>query len=287
MKIVVCIKQIKYLCYPIGIFNSDDHLDRDTSALMINPYDEFAIEEAIRIKDKGANCEIIVLTLGYKETEVALRYAFAFGADRMIRINYESFDPWITSVILARVINKLDAKIVLCGKKAIDNNGNQVVQSMAELLKCQMVAGVVKINIFPETNNAIVERKIGRGNRQVIDCKLPAVFGVDKGINKPRYPTLTNRHLAEAKNVEIVDVDTLKISLSEMRDLTKSMTVEPPRPNPKNIFTPDSKLSASERMKQIMTGTSEKKQGKLFDGKASNTSDEIIEILVKENVIKK
>ena len=93
---------------------------------MLNPYDEIAVEESIRIKEKFNDCEVVVITVGPSFCDKILRYSFAMGIDKMIRIDIDTFDPWVTASALAFVIKQLNYDLVMCGKKAIDNNAGQV-----------------------------------------------------------------------------------------------------------------------------------------------------------------
>jgi len=218
VRVVVCIKQISYVYHPIAINSSGGHIDQEKMVFMLNPYDEIAVEEAIKIKKNLSNCEVIVITVGPRRAEEALRYAFAMGADKMIRINYESSDSWLISLALAKIIKDLSYDLILCGKKTIDNNGNQAGSFIAELLHIPQVSGIVRLEILPEKKKAIVERYLVKGDRQVVECNLPALFTVENGINDPRYPSLPNRLLSEKKNIEVIDLTSLGLIIDQEMD---------------------------------------------------------------------
>jgi len=285
MRVVVCIKQISYVYHPIAINSSGGHIDPEKMVFMLNPYDEIAVEEAISIKGDLSNCEVIVITVGPPRAEEALRYAFAMGADEMIRINYEGSDSWLISLALVKIIKDLSCDIILTGKKAIDDNGNRVGSSIAELLDIPQVSGIVGLEILPEKKKAIVERYLGKGDRQVVECSLPALFTAENGINDPRYPSLPNRLLSEKKDIEVIDLTSLGLRIDKEMDLTKFMTFLPPRPKPKKLFTPDSNLSASERMKLIMSGGFNEKKSDLLEGKAEDVANKVIEVLDQEKLL--
>jgi electron transfer flavoprotein beta subunit len=285
MRVVVCIKQIGYVYHPIAINETRGHIDPEKMVFMLNPYDEIAVEEAIKIKENFNNCEVVIVTVGPPRAEEALRYAFAMGADKMIRIDYESCDSWLISMALAKIIKDLRCNLILCGKKAIDNNGNQVGSFIAELLDIPQVSGIVGLEILTGKKKAVIDRYLGKGDRQVVECNLPALFTVENGLNDPRYPSLPNRLLAEKKNIEVIDLNCLELCVDQGIDLTKFMTFSAPRPKPKKLFTPDSNLSASERMKLIMSGGFNEKKSDLLEGKAEHIANKIIQILTQEKLL--
>ena len=223
MKVVVCIKEIGYVYYPLALSTSGDKIDPEKMVFMLNPYDEIAVEEAVRIKERHRDCEVLLITVGPPSSERALRYSFALGGDRMIRIDFESFDPWTISVILAEVIRDLKYDIVLCGKKALDNNAGVVGSYMAELLGIPQVSGIVRLEIQPEMNKAVVHRYLGRGDRQAVECSLPALFTMENGLNEPRYPSLANRLSAETEQIEVIAPSSLSLGIDREIELTKYM----------------------------------------------------------------
>jgi electron transfer flavoprotein beta subunit len=110
------------------------------------------------------------------------------------------------------------------------------------------------LELLPQQKKAVADRYLGRGDRQVVECSLPALFTVEKGLNDPRYPSLANRLSAEREDIEVIEPASLGFSTDNDMDLTRYMTLSPPRPKPRKIFTPESNLSASERMRLLMSG---------------------------------
>lgn len=286
MRIIVCIKQTGYICHPIAIDRKGGEIDHEKMVYMINPCDEAAMEEAIRIKHRFPGTEVIALTLGPPRVEDALRYAFAFGADKMIHVVGQTHDSLTTATVLAKVIEGLGFDIILCGKKAIDSNACMVGSFLAELLDIGHTTGIVKLDVFPEKKKAIVERSIGRGDREQIECILPALFTVEKGINDPRYPTLPGRLRAEKEGIERIEMASLNMQINLESDLGVSISLSPPRPKPKKVFTPDSQLSASERRRLIMSGGGKTaKKGELIEGTSEEVAKIIVDVLIKEKII--
>jgi electron transfer flavoprotein beta subunit len=285
MKVIVCIKQIGYICHPIAIDRRGGDVDPGKIVYMLNPYDELAMEEAIRIKDRFQGTEVVVLTMGPPRAEEALRYAFSFGADKMIRIDSANLNPWHTSSVLAKAIDRLGYDIILCGKKAIDSNDSMVGSFIAESLDIAQVTAVVKLDVFPDKKEAIVERSVGRGDREVIECGLPALFTVEKGINDPRYPTLPNRLRSETADVERMEMASLGMEFDLDLGSNQSINFSPPRPKPKKVFSPDSGLSAGERRRLLMSGGKKAKEGDLIEGAPDKAAEVIMNILIQEKMV--
>ena len=285
MKIVVCVKQVGYIYHSLAIDVKGAEIDPEKMVFMLNPYDEIAVEEAIRIKERLSNCEVIIITTGSSKSEEALRYSFAFGADRMIRIEDQNFGCWSTAMVLAEVIKDLDYDLILCGKKSIDTNGNNVASFLAELLDIPQVSGIVRLETLVQEKKAIVDRYLGRGDREVVECDLPALFTVENGLNNPRYPSLPHRISAEKEKIEVLNLRSLGVNLDQEMDLTEFMSLSPPRPKPKKRFTPDSNLSAGERMRLIMSGGVSEKKSDLLEGKSEDIADRIVEVLIQEKIL--
>ncbi len=285
MKVVVCIKQVAYVYHPIAFDRSEGRIDPDKVVFMLNPYDEIAVEEAVRIKEKLSDCDVIIITAGPPQTEQTLRYSCALGADKMVRIDCENLGPWSTAVVLGKAIEAIQCDVLLLGKKAIDENRCQVGSFLAEILDIPQVSGIVRLEVSSETRRAVVERYLGKGNRQVVECTLPALFTVEKGLNEPRYPSLPNRLSAERAEIEVIELSSLGFRLDQELDLTEWMTFSPPRPKPKKLFTPDSSLSASDRMKLIMSGGMADKQTNLLEGRAEDIAKNVVDFLVRERIV--
>ena len=156
---------------------------------------------------------------------------------------------------------------------------------MAELLGIPQVSGIVRLEIQPEMNKAVVHRYLGRGDRQAVECSLPALFTMENGLNEPRYPSLANRLSAETEQIEVIAPSSLSLGIDREIELTKYMRLSAPRPKPKKVFTPESTLSASERMKLIMTGGKAEKKSGLVEGDVKDIVDKVFEVLVQEDIV--
>ncbi len=286
MRIVVCIKQIGHICHPIGIDRKGGVIEPEKMIYMLNPYDEVAMEEAIRIKEKFPGTEVIALTLGPSRSEEVLRYSSALGADSMIRVNGDPTDPRTTATLLAKVIADMGCDIILCGKKAMDTNGGMVGSFLAEILDIGQTTGILKLYVDPKKRTALVERSIGRGDRELIECSLPALFTVERGMNEPRYPTLPHRLRSEKQKITRIEANSLTVAFDTESGLGGLPTLDPPRPKPKKVFTPDSQLSASERMRLIMSGGGRAaKKGDLIEGAPEKAAEAIMSVLIQEKMV--
>jgi electron transfer flavoprotein beta subunit len=286
MKIVVCIKQVGYIYDPTAIDLSTGEIDSEKMVSILNPYDEVAVEEAIKIKETVDDCEVVIITAGQPDAEKALRYAYAMGGDRMVRIDYESSDPWKIALILASAIEKTGCDLVLCGKKAIDSNGGQVGSFIAELLRVPQISGIVGLDLFAEQGKALVERYLGKGDKEEMECRLPALFTAEMGLNDPRYPTLSNRLAAEKAEIEALNPATLEVISDEEENRTELMQFSQPRPKTRKVFTPDSSLSGADRLKQMMSGGSTDEATDILEGPVDQLAGHIAEFIIQEQVLK-
>ncbi len=199
MNIVVCMKQTFDTEAKIAI-DSNGRINRQGVSLIMNPYDEFAVEEALRIKEKLGG-EVTVVTVGGQETQDALRQALAMGADRAVLVDpgLEETDEFTTATILAKAISGLKYDIILGGFRAIDDGSSQVTGRVAEILGLPVVNMVVKLEFAD--GKAVATSEI-EGGSQVIEVALPAVFTAQKGLNEPRYPSMKGIMQAKKKPME-------------------------------------------------------------------------------------
>ena len=285
MRVVVFVKQVAYIYYPIAIESHGTDFDPEKMVYMLNPYDEMAMEAAAGIKEKFYGSEVLVVTAGPARSDKALRYALAFCGDKMIRINLEHMDPWTTAAALAQSVRGYKFDIILCGQKAIDTNDNLVGGFVAELLDIAQVSGVMRLEPQPDQRMVTVERNLGKGDREIIECQLPALFCMEKGANDPRYPSLPNRLRAEECEIELMEFDDAAFRLQGRKISCEPSDFGPPRPKPKKVFTPDSQLSAQERTRLIMSGRAGAKKMHLLAGGPEDLADKIADVLSKEGFI--
>jgi electron transfer flavoprotein beta subunit len=192
---------------------------------IINPYDEYAIEEAIQLKDKHDG-EVTVITVGGEDAEKELRTALAMGADKAILVNteddLEGGDEFTTAKILAQFFKKNNFDIILGGNVAIDGGSGQVGPRLAELLDIPYVTTITKLTINGET--ATVERDV-EGDSEVIEVKLPVLVTAQQGLNEPRYPSLPGIMKAKKKPLEELEINDLDLEEDDVEAKTKVLEV--------------------------------------------------------------
>ncbi len=290
IRILVCLKQVAYLYSRIGI-HSKGKIDPDGLVHIVNPYDEVALEEALRIRQGADQAEVILISMGPPRVEAALKYGLAMGADRAIHVcdeRLENLDPWVKSKALVKVIETQGFDLILFGKKAIDDNGGVLGGFVAEWLNLPYVSSVTEIVLTADRKRARMHQVLARGNRQLIECDLPALLSVERGVTRPRYPTLMGRLIASRKEISKVDLLEVGIgSLTVFETAMKAPKLSISRPKPKKIFTPDSSLSAEERIKLMMSGGLTEKKSSFAKGSSQELAQQFISFVDENRILRK
>ena len=200
MNIVVCINHVPDTETKIRVAPDGATIDRTGVNFMLSPYDEIAVEEGLRIRDRFKG-EVTVISLGPEANKETLRKALAMGADKAVLLRDDGVrDSFATASGLAAEIKGRAPDVVLFGKQSIDYDDAQVGTLVAEILSLPSVAVVVKLEI-QEGGRVVCEREI-EGGHEVVHTKLPAVFLAQKGLNDPRYPSLKGIMAAKSKPIE-------------------------------------------------------------------------------------
>jgi electron transfer flavoprotein beta subunit len=197
---VVCVKQVADTETRVKVAGDGKSLDPAGVTWILNPYDEFAVEQALRVKEKAGAGEVIVISMGGAGVATTLRNALAMGADRAIHLRSDTAaDPLSVARALAAEIAALAPRLVWLGKQAVDDDAAQVGPMLAELLHVPAVTAIATFEL--EGEKATVEREI-EGGREVVEVQLPALFTADKGLNEPRYASLKGIMAAKKKPIE-------------------------------------------------------------------------------------
>lgn len=207
MRIAVCIKRVPDTETRIKIASDGKAIDETGVKFVVNPYDEFAIEEALRLKEvAGEGSEVTAITLGPDSAQEALRTALAMGADRAVLLlcSLKPADPLVTAQALAAEIGAGGYDLVLCGKLAIDDYSHAVGPMLAELLGIACVSGVVRLEL--QAGRGRAQREV-EGGVEVVEFSLPAVVTAEKGLNEPRYPSLKGIMQAKKKPLAVKPVE--------------------------------------------------------------------------------
>lgn len=199
MKIAVCVNHVPDTETKVKIAADGKSIDRTGVNYMLAPYDEIAVEEGLRMRDKFKG-DVTVVSLGSEKHKDALRKALAMGADKAILLKDESErDSYGVAVGLAAALKPLAPEVVLFGKQSIDFDDAQVGTLVAEMLGMPSVNVVVKVEI--QDGKAVCVREI-EGGHETVEVRLPAVFLAQKGLNDPRYPSLKGIMAAKSKPIE-------------------------------------------------------------------------------------
>ena len=197
---VVCIKQVPDTETRVKVGPDGRSLDPAGVTWVLNPYDEFAVEEALRIREKQGAGEVVARPLGGAGVQTTLRNALALGADRAIHLRADAApDPIAVARALAAAIRGLSADLVWFGKQAVDDDQAQMGPMVAELLELPCATAIGKLEL--QDGRAKVEREI-EGGCEVVEVVLPAVLTAEKGLNEPRYASLKGIMAAKKKPIE-------------------------------------------------------------------------------------
>jgi len=212
MKILVAIKRVPDFKTAVRLKADGSGIETTNVKMSINPFDEIAIEEAVRLKEKGLAQELVVTSIGNNSLQEILRTALAMGADRAVLVQTEAeIQPLNAAKILAALALKEAPHLILLGKQAIDTDNNQTGQMLAGLLNWPQGTFASKLQIEGETVE--VTREID-GGLETLNLKLPAVITTDLRLNEPRYISLPNIVQAKRKPLELLPLESLGLQLS-------------------------------------------------------------------------
>lgn len=227
----------------------------DGAEFIINPYDEYAIEEAITVRDEHGG-EVTVLTIGDEEAEKQLRTALAMGADKAVLINPEDdldeMDEFTVAKILAEYLNEQEVDLILAGNVAIDGGSGQVGPRVAEMLGINYVTTITNLEI--DGRDVDIVRDV-EGDSEVIKTSLPLLVTAQQGLNEPRYPSLPGIMKAKRKPLEELELDDLDIDEDDVEAKTETVA----------IFLPP-----------------EKEAGRVLEGEVADQVKELVQLLRNE-----
>ena len=200
MKALVAVKRVVDYNVKVRVKADGSDVDIGNVKMSMNPFDEIAVEEAVRLKEAGKVSEIVAVSLGGKKCEDTLRTALAMGADRAVHVETEAaLEPLAVAKLLKAVADKEQPQILLLGKQAIDDDANQTAQMLAALMNAPQGTFAGKLEI--DGNEAVVTREID-GGMETVALKLPAVISADLRLNEPRYVKLPQIMQAKKKPLE-------------------------------------------------------------------------------------
>ncbi|MCL1825374.1 MAG: electron transfer flavoprotein subunit beta/FixA family protein [Betaproteobacteria bacterium] len=225
MKILVPVKRVVDYNVNIRVKADGSGVDTANVKMSMNPFDEIAVEEAVRLKEAGVATEVVVVSAGLGAAQETLRTAMAMGADRGFLVETDAeLQPLAIAKLLKAIVDKEAPKMVIAGKQAIDDDSNQTGQMLAALLGWPQATFISKL--VPGADEITVAREID-GGLEKLAVKLPAVVTVDLRLNEPRYATLPNIMKAKKKPLEIVKPADLGVDVTPR--LTTLKVTEPPK----------------------------------------------------------
>jgi electron transfer flavoprotein beta subunit len=233
-KIMVCVKRVVDYNVRIRVKPDGSGVMLDGVKMSINPFDEIALEEALRIKERGTNIEVIAVSIGVTDTQQQLRTALAMGADRAILVQSDTLvEPLTAARTFLALAKKENPDLILLGKQAIDDDANQTGQMLAAIWDRPQATYASKIEI--SAGKASVTREVDAG-LETIEVELPAVVTVDLRLNEPRYVKLPDIMKAKKKPLEVTSFAALGV---DTQTLLKTVKTEPPAQRQKGVMVKD------------------------------------------------
>jgi electron transfer flavoprotein beta subunit len=259
MKIIVCVKQVLDTAAQIQIDNG--RIVSPRSSRIINPYDEFAIEEAVCIKERKPDTEITLLSLGPEGFKDSIKKALAMGADRAVHLmddKFDGLDPYALARVLSLSIDKIPYDLILCGRQAVDVDSAQTGPALATFLGIPFVTVVTGIDFSANFKSAKITRQV-EGGSEVRELPLPLLLTCQKGLNEPRLPSL--KGIMAAKKKEVLTLSASDLDIDKL-DMVDNRVVED------NLWLPP-----------------ERKEGIILQGTDDEISGELVRLLREEQKI--
>jgi len=224
MKILVPVKRVVDYNVKVRVKKDETDVELDNVKMSMNPFDEIAVEEALRLKENGVASEIIAVSIGLREVQETIRNALAMGADTGIFVNCTSkLEPLSVAKILSSICNRITPDLVIMGKQAIDDDMNATGQMLSAILNWGQATFASKLEV--QDKKIIVGREID-GGIENIEVNLPAIVTTDLRLNEPRYASLPNIMKAKRKPIDEMKVEDLNIDIEPRLEILK---VEEPK----------------------------------------------------------
>mmetsp|Transcript_49920 Transcript_49920/g.132687 ORF Transcript_49920/g.132687 Transcript_49920/m.132687 type:complete len:257 (-) Transcript_49920:220-990(-) len=240
MRAVVAVKRVVDYAVKVRVAANKSGVELQNVKMSMNPFCEIAVEEGVRMKQKGLIKELIAVSCGGEKSQEQLRQALAMGADRAILVQTDmrtdqDLQPLAVAKLLREIVKKEDPKIVLVGKQSIDDDSNQTGQMLAAMLDWPQATFASKVEVSEGATSVNVEREVDSGI-QTMSCPLPAVITVDLRLNEPRYATLPNIMKAKKKPMEKIPAESFGIDLSPRLQV---LSVEEPSSRKAGVMVAD------------------------------------------------
>jgi electron transfer flavoprotein beta subunit len=291
MNVIVCVKQVPDTNIALEVDPQTGAINSDDLVYIVNPCDWLAVEEAAHLKEEGKASQITLISLGQPSATRALRSCLALGADKAVLLNDPAFndsDSYATGVVLSQAIGSLPYDLILCGARASDTNTGLTGAVIAETLGLPLVSEVTRINSVAD-KKLQVQRKLEKGNREVVEVSLPAVLTIEGEAEKTRYASLPALIEAQTKQIEQLDLKALGLSPMEAGQKgskTQTLGYSLPKPRKKKLFAPDTSLSATAKIAMLMKGGIQEKKTDFLEGDPKKIAQTLVKMLTQQKLIK-
>ena len=259
MKIIALIKQVPDTSIVLKINAETKDIQYQDIPWVINPYDEYAVEEGLQIKEKLGG-SVTVISMGPDRVKDIIRNSLAMGADQGVHARdtvFDNSDAYSTASILSRAVGLLGFDIIICGKQGVDEGWGEVGPALAEILDIPAVSSILKLEISADKKSATATREVDEGLETVV-VPLPALFTVQQGINKQRYASLPGIMKAKKKEIKVFNAAALSVSPDEVGK------------------------SASRIHMQKLSYPPARKKGRILEGDAKAVTKELLNLLRSE-----
>ncbi|MFC1910590.1 electron transfer flavoprotein subunit beta/FixA family protein [Chloroflexota bacterium] len=290
MKISVCLKEVIDSSLNIGFGYVSPALLQKGLPHRLNPHDEVALSLAFSIKNKNPETEVSAIAIGPQRIEHLLKDTIAMGVDNAMRIIEEgvnNLSSRLKALMLARAISRYGADLILCGARSMDNASGRTGPLIAAMLGLPCICGVLDFQTVQGKNSIIATRNLSKGTRERVECPLPAVLAIEE--QDITLPYASTDKLIESYKSKIIGVtiDELSITQKELDSDPQHVTgFSFPRPRPKKVDTPSSRLPAFDRILALLEGGIAKRRGEIIKGDAAELVTLLFELLIREEVIK-
>ena len=291
LEIVVLVAPIHDCLNPVKIEAGGKRIDPSSLRWVLNPYDAFSLEEALRIRDVIQGTRVRVMAMASPASDEVLRGCLAVGVDEAVRIwddRMEGSDSYATATVLAAVLRKQAFDLVLCGWRRSDLEQGQVGPSLAEILDVPQVTGARKVELAEDETRILLHKRVP-GYLTKLTSPLPALVTMEKG-QVLRYPSLAGRHRAARAEIDSLDLDAVGLreeNVGASGSITRLERFTPPKPTRRSAMASTSgKMTAAARLQRIMGGgVQEKKDSKIWECPDEPSTRKAAEHMVKEKLI--
>ena len=228
MKALVCVKRVIDYNVKIRVKADKTGVEKGNVKMSMNPFDEIAVEEAIKMKEKGIVSEVIILSIGGISSQETIRSGLAMGGDRGILVNTpKDLEPLNIAKVIAKIVENEKPEIVLMGKQAIDDDSNQTGQMLAQI--CNFTQATFASKVEKNGNKINVTREID-GGLETISVELPCIITTDLRLNEPRYASLPNIMKAKQKKIDQIEISSFELDLEDRLEVLE--VNDPPERKP-------------------------------------------------------